>query len=197
MGILKPEWKRVCLTLPTALIDEIQLQVPGSELSPKISLLLDYAWKAGFVVRLSDIQPEGSKYGVSPVLRANAAQMEFARHAFRYICLAAADTADDALGAILEGWQTAINESSLTADAYELLIDHAYHHYGWDGSSQDDAPIPKAGTPHPKHSNIKPSRASRVQSRVDKNLAIAEVVSPDATTDDEHPDSLEEFGFDG
>jgi hypothetical protein len=49
--------RRLCVTLRNGLLEQIERDYPFSELSPTIEALVEYAVAAGFLKRLSEINP--------------------------------------------------------------------------------------------------------------------------------------------
>lgn len=181
MANTKVNYERICVSLDRKMVEEIRQSYPHREFSGLINQLLDYAHAAGFLRRLSDIQPqEGSVNGDVPIVKANAAQLEFARHAFYYMCRITAETAEDDMREYLIACREQIDTEEMSVTDFDALVNLAVES-GWNKTSQDEAPVPKMGAPRKK-----PSRKK------------AAVVAPDATEEVEsfgEPESeVEEFG---
>lgn len=173
MANTKVNYERICVSLDRKLVAEIRQSYPHREFSGLINQLLDYAHAAGFLRRLSDIAPQqGSQFGDVPVVNANAAQLEFARHAFHYMCRITAETAEEDMRQYLIAVREQIDTEEMTVTDFDALVNLAVES-GWNKTSQDEAPIPKMGSPRKKPTR-KPTK---------------EVVAPEATIEE-----VEAFG---
>ncbi len=169
---------RVCVSIPMEFSQRLRREYPHREFSQLIYMMLMMADKAGFIMRLSDIKEEGSVHGRSPRLRANKEQLAFAVHAFRYICRITADTASEDNRRYLLEIKAMLADGNMPVVEYDALITSA-HDAGWDNSSQDDAPIPKEGNPHPRFNARAAARvktAEQYNEEVVASVAIIEEV---------------------
>jgi len=135
---------RRCLTIPNTMLAELKKRYPAKTLSSLATQAMLEVYLPGFVVEASqDYEIDTSS---TPILMTNAFQLEYATHAFHFLCRVLVDTADEPMRVYLVDIRELVDKKFLNMVEYKYLVDTARTN-GWDNTSQDPAPLPKEGNP--------------------------------------------------